>query len=146
MALSEFDGRGDLPEGLHRATLAEVIARFGRGTEERARVTAVLERIYRLAAASGKLDRFIIFGSYVTNKSRPRDVDVVLVMKDDFALSACDEETSALFDHQRAEAEFGASVFWLVPSALLASSLDDFILGWGTKRDLSRRGIIEVVS
>ena len=29
MALPAFDSRGDLPEGVYRATLAEVIARFG---------------------------------------------------------------------------------------------------------------------
>jgi hypothetical protein len=29
MALPEFNEFGDLPEGNHRATLAEVVARFG---------------------------------------------------------------------------------------------------------------------
>ena len=51
-----------------------------------------------------------------------------------------------LFDHQRAQADVGASIFWLCPGVLLRGSLEDFLLDWGTKRDLTRRGIVEVVS
>jgi hypothetical protein len=72
--------------------------------------------------------------------------DVVLVMKDDFSMAACDEQTRVLFDHQRAEGEVGASIFWLCPNALLRGSLEDFLLGWGTKRDLTLRGIVEVAT
>jgi len=106
----------------------------------------VLQRIYQLVAATCKLERFVIFGSYITAKPQPHDVDIVLVMKDDFSMDACDEPTRILFDHQRAEGELGASVFWLCPSVLLRGSLEDFLLGWGTKRDLTLRGIVEVVS
>lgn len=144
MALPEFNGQGDLPEGLYRATLTEVLERFGPGSEAREVATAVLQRIHHLVTATRKLQRFIIFGSYITAKPDPHDVDVVLVMKDDFSLAACDEQTRLLFDHQRAEGEIGASIFWLCPSALLRGSLEDFLLSWGTKRDLTLRGIVEV--
>src|SRR5215831_785328 len=99
MALPEFNDEGDLPEGLHRATLPEVLARFGPGTEARQQATAVLQRIHQLVTATGKLQRFVIFGSYITAKPEPRDVDVVLVMKDDFSMAICNEQTRALFDH-----------------------------------------------
>ncbi len=145
MVLPEFNSQGDLPEGLHKATLADVLERFGSGSEARAEARAVLQRVHRLVAATGKLERFVIFGSYITAKPEPRDVDVVLVMNDDFSLAACDEQTRLLFDHSRAEAEVGASIFWLCPSVLLRGSLENFLLGWGTKRDLTRRGIVEVI-
>jgi predicted nucleotidyltransferase len=144
MALPEFDSEGDLPDGLHRAALTEVLVRFGKGSEARRAVTAILQRIHRLVAATGKLERFIVFGSYVTDKPDPHDVDVVLVMKDGFSLDTCDEETRLLFDHQRAEAEVGASIFWMCPSVLVRGTLDEFLLRWGTKRDLTSRGIVEV--
>ncbi len=60
----------------------------------------------------------IIFGSYITAKPDPNDVDVVLVMRDDFELQACDDTTRRLFDHTEATEEFGASIFWLRPSML----------------------------
>lgn len=146
MALPEFNDQGDLPKGLHQAPLAEVLERFGPGSEARQKATAVLQRIYKQVAETGKLERFVIFGSYITAKPDPQDVDVILVMKDDFSLDACNEQTRVLFDHQQAENEVGASIFWLCPSALLRGSLEDFLLGWGTKRDLTFRGIVEVVS
>jgi hypothetical protein len=48
MALQPFDSNGDLPEGVHRATLDEVLARFGHGTPQRKLVTGRLLRIYEL--------------------------------------------------------------------------------------------------
>ena len=146
MALPEFNDQGELPEGLHKATLAEVLERFGPGSAMRQDATIVLQTIYQRVAATGKLVRFVIFGSYITTKAEPRDVDVVLVMKDDFSMAACDEQTRILFDHQQAERVVGASIFWLCPGVLLRGSLEDFLLGWGPKRDLTVRGIVEVSS
>ena len=102
MLLPAFDDRGDLPVGVHQATLAEVIARFSHGTLQREIVTARLVQIYELARATEKLLRFVIFGSYVTAKPEPHDVDIILVMADDFEPGECDEQTQPLFDHLRA--------------------------------------------
>jgi hypothetical protein len=146
VALPEFNSQGDLPEGRYTATLAQVLQRFGEGSEARRERTAVLLRLHQMVSATGKLERFIIFGSYITAKQVPRDVDVILVMKDDFSPAECDEQTRVVFDHAQAETRLGASVFWLSPCVLLRGSLEDFLLGWGTKRDLSRRGIVEVIS
>jgi len=60
MPLPEFDEQGDLPIGVHQATLDEVLTRFGHGTPQRQLVTAQLVRIYELARATGKLgDRIL---------------------------------------------------------------------------------------
>ncbi len=127
MALPAFNSDGDLPEGVHPARFDEVIGRFGAGATERVAVTARLQRIHKLAAATGKLDRLVIFGSYVTAKPEPNDVDVVLVMRNDFVLADCDAGTGKLFDHREAASEFGASVFWIRPSMLILETLDVFI-------------------
>ncbi|WP_089721432.1 DUF6932 family protein [Candidatus Entotheonella palauensis] len=118
MPLPDFDSGGDLPEGVYQASIDEICARFGQDTPQRQVVTARLLRIYHLAEMTGKLDRVIIFGSYITAKPDPNDVDVVLVMRDDFELQACDDTTRRLFDHTEATEEFGASIFWLRPSML----------------------------
>jgi hypothetical protein len=107
-------------------------------------MAAHLLRIYRLARATGKLERFIIFGSFITSKPAPNDVDIVLIMRDDFVLGDCDKETGKLFDHMQAEEEFKANIFWIRPSLLLLESLDQFIEHWQVKRDRTRRGIVEV--
>ena len=38
-----------------------------------------LKRVYDLGAATDQLRRFIVFGSFVTTKLEPNDVDVFLV-------------------------------------------------------------------
>jgi predicted nucleotidyltransferase len=144
MALPEFDSRGDLPEGVHRATLDEVLARFGHGTPQRQLVTARLKRVAELARGTRKLERLIIFGSYVTAKPEPNDVDILLVMRDDLQEQDYDPETFAMFDHMRAQRELGASLFAIRPGFTIGEGVDQFIAHWQTKRDLSRRGIVEV--
>ena len=144
MPLPEFNEFGDLPEGLHPASLVEVVARFGPGTAQRAAVTARLHRIVELATKTGRLDRLVIFGSYVSDVSEPNDVDVILVMRDDFRSEACPAESAVLFDHARANDELGASVFWVRPDMLLGEPLERFLAFWQTKRDGRRRGIVEI--
>ena len=144
MSLPYFDNAGDMPAGLHRATIDEVLVRFGSGSPQRQAVAARLLRIYRAARETGRLERFIIFGSFVTTKADPNDVDIMLVMRDDFVLEDCIEGSRKLFEHDQAEREFGASVFWIRPSLLL-EPLDEFLAYWQVKRDQTRRGIVEVI-
>ena len=117
MPLPDFTPSGELPEGVHQATIDEVIARFGSGTSQREAVTARLERIYQLAQNTDKLQRLIIFGSYITAKPEPNDIDIVLIFDDDFDIAACDEETKILLNHLKATEKFGASIFWIRPWA-----------------------------
>jgi hypothetical protein len=103
-----------------------------------------LERIRHLAVLTGATDRLIVFGSYVTAKAEPGDVDVVLVMRDDFDLAGCPTECQPLFDHRRAADELGASCFWVRPGMLFGEPIDRFIASWGARREGGRRGIVEV--
>jgi hypothetical protein len=73
---------GDLPQGVHRAALREVLNRFGQATVQRRLVGMRLKRVYELTVATGGLKRFIVFGSFVSTKPEPNDVDVFLVMND----------------------------------------------------------------
>ena len=99
MPLPNFDASGDLPPGVHRATLNEVLQRFGSAGSQRRMCTLRLSHVYELAQRTGNLWRFVIFGSYVTAKPIPNDVDVVLVMDDAFRLEECPIESRGLFNH-----------------------------------------------
>jgi hypothetical protein len=144
MPLPEFNEFGDLPEGKHPASLAEVVARFGSWTSQRVAVTDRLQRIYQLAEATGHLDRLLVFGSYVSDVSKPNDVDVILVMPNDFRSEDCPAESSVLFNHARANAELGASIFWIRSDMLLGEPLEQFLAFWQHKRDGQRRGVVEI--
>jgi hypothetical protein len=144
MPLPEFNLVGDLPEGRHVATLAEVVTRFDSETPQRAVVTDRLRRIYELAVATGYLDRLVVFRSYVSDVAEPNDIDVILVMQDDFRLENCPEASLVLFDHIQADVQLGASVFWVRPSMLIGEPLEQFLAHWERKRDGQRRGIVEI--
>ena len=102
-----------------------------------------LARIYELAAAFGHMKRFVVFGSFVTTKPEPNDVDVFLIMHDAFDLSQVTGEARLIFDHAAAQAHFGASVFWLRGLAALPNEVEA-VASWQIKRDGTRRGIVEV--
>ena len=53
MVWPDFNELGDLPIGVYRAKIADVIAHFGRGTAQRVTITAHLEHIYELARSTG---------------------------------------------------------------------------------------------
>ena len=78
----DFDVKGDLPIGIHQASLEEIIERFGGGTLQRQLVTRRLQRIYNLAVGTGQLARFIVFGSFITSKPAPNDVDIFMLRSD----------------------------------------------------------------
>ena len=94
--------------------------------------------------ATGHVARFVVFGSFIAAKRDPADVDVFLLMDDNFDMSKLTGETRVLFDHAAAQAHFGASVFWLRRLAALGGE-EQAITGWQIKRDGTFRGIIEIV-
>ncbi|MFN0198650.1 MAG: DUF6932 family protein [Planctomycetaceae bacterium] len=143
MSIPAFTTTGDLPVGIHPTKLAEVLHRFGNGSTDRKRLAQRLERIYRLAKETGFLRRFVVFGSFVTSKADPNDVDVFMIMENGFQYGQLPHESALLFDHQAAESHFGCSVFWTRLLAALGgerSAIED----WQIKRDGNLRGIIEI--
>ncbi len=144
MKWPEFDDLGDLPVGIHQATLDEVLQHFGTGNLQRHLVAHRLERIYRLAKSTGRLARFIVFGSFVTAKSEPGDVDIFMLMEDSFDSNQTHGETAILFDHQAAQNVLGASVFWIRRLAAIGGE-PVAIQHWQVKRDNTLRGIVEVI-
>ncbi len=140
----ELNENGDLPEGIHRAPLAQVLARFGWRTRRRRMIGQRLERIYSLAAKTGHLARFIVFGSFVTAKPEPGDVDVFMIMDDSFEVDQVPREEKGIFDHMVAHNYEGASVFWLRRAAALGGE-QAAIEHWQIKRDGTKRGIVEVI-
>ena len=139
-----FDNNGDLPVGIHQATLTEILQHFGTGTEQRELVGQRLERIFVLAHSTEKVVRFVVFGSFVTAKPVPADVDIFLLMKDSFDVTQVHGEVALVFDPQKTQAVFGASVFWIRKQGTITSE-QEAVEDWQVKRDNSRRGIVEVI-
>jgi hypothetical protein len=142
--LPPFTAHGDLPPGLHRATLAEVLERFGSGSPQRMLVGLRREHIYNVAWATGHLARCVIFGSFVTAKPFRNDVDVFLLMEDTFDVSQLTGEALLLFEHTVVQTRFGASVFWLRRLAVLDDE-ETTLSYWQITREGYHRGVVEII-
>jgi hypothetical protein len=140
----EFNEHEDLPPGIYPATLSQIVEHFS-FTNHRKSIARRLERIYRLAQSSGHVARFIIFGSFVTAKPEPNDVDIFLLMDDSFDVRKVSPEARLVFDHAAAQNLLGASVFWVRRTAAIGGE-NTMVEGWQLTRARNKRGILEVIS
>ncbi len=81
--IPDFRDDGYLPEGLHLATAAEITFRFGTATPRRRRLAVRLRRWIELSR-SVAAKRLFVYGSFVTAKPDPNDIDAVVWLGDDF--------------------------------------------------------------
>ena len=144
MALPAFNEEGDLPPGVYRATMAEVLERFGQGSIRRRAASDRLNRLFQLVASTGYLAQFVVFGSFITAKADPRDVDVIVLMEDAFDLASVTGEAALVFQHMEADAHFGASVFWTRRSGAIGGE-QAMVEYWQVRREGGSRGIVEIV-
>lgn len=134
MPIPPFNEDGLLPAGVHRATLDEVLERFGRGSEERRVIGESLAWTVAAARRAG-VRRLVLDGSYIDKKRRPNDVDCV-------ALLAGEDSTD-----QAAQAEFGEGI----PYAQIIffaeeDQFEQFLrLEFMTDRSGRPRGVVEVL-
>ena len=111
----------------------------------------VLERVLEILqqhkrATYRALQRLFIWGSFVTDKLFPRDLDVFLLMQEGF-----DREFSALalpqryiFEHESARLLFEADIF-LATEAIGAAVLTSWLSVYQLTRDMEQRGIVEII-
>ena len=135
---------GVLPLGVHLAPVTEIITRFGGHNAVRRDMAQRLQRILALAHGTGQLRRAFVWGSFVTAKLEPADIDLMFVMSADFRSEQCPPSVRQVFDGEAAERVLGATILWTredVPRSLL----DAFLEQWQIDRGGRRRGIVEVL-
>lgn len=139
-----FDDNGDLPLGVHQANISDVLQHFGTSNLQRQIVARRLGRVYGLAQGTGQLARFVVFGSFVTAKPEPNDVDVFMLMEDTFEVSRVTGEAAVVFDHTAAQSAEGASVFWIRRVSAIGGE-EEALADWQVKRGGGKRGVVEVI-
>ncbi|MCH8295254.1 hypothetical protein IH992_29575 [Candidatus Poribacteria bacterium] len=83
MAIPALQENGGLPPGLYLASLDEIREKFGRTSQRRRVLFQRLQTFVALARHVGAL-RMFVNGSYVTAKTDPGDVDVVIWVGEKF--------------------------------------------------------------
>lgn len=138
--IPEFDAKGLLPQGIHRANWQEITKRFGGNRQRRQLLTGLKEALDLLKDAG--CSRVYLDGSFVTGKELPNDIDVCWDVHgvDPMALD------SVFFDfaHGRAaqKARFGTEFFPAQAPQRLKTFLDFFQID---KETGAPKGIIELL-
>jgi len=136
-----FREDGYLPEGLHLAGEAEVIARFGSATSKRRLLALRLRRWIDLSREVGA-KRLFVDGSFVTAKPDPGDLDAVVWLSADFAARVKRGEIAAL--------ELDLMLTSRQPEEIFAAEdrrdWEEWIEFFGRTReaDQRRKGLVEV--
>ena len=142
--LPAFNHDGNLPEGLYLATEDEVFARFAPPSTRRQWLGEQLRSLLALAQSTGHLARVFLWGSFVTSKEVPNDLDVLLVMDMEFVVEAVPAQAQVVFDHVQARLRFQADIFW-TKASLDPEVLHLWLDTYQTGKDFTRRGIVEVI-
>jgi hypothetical protein len=138
VVLPEFTGEGELPPGVHVADWQEFQARFCGSSSRRIWLSGRLRALLALAATNGKLRRVFIWGSFVTAKPAPKDLE-----DEDFEVDAVAAPAQAVFDSVRAKLMFESDVFW-ARSSIGPELLDLWLDTYQTSRSFRKRGIVEL--
>ena len=80
MPIPELVTEGYLPPGIHEASLRETLARFGVGSAAREQKGNLLRLVVEAAQAYPTIKRILVWGSFVTTKPSPNDLDYSLVV------------------------------------------------------------------
>jgi hypothetical protein len=141
--LPELTDPGELPPGVHLAGWHEFQSRFGGSSPRRAWLSSRLWVLLELAANNGKLRRVFIWGSFVTAKPSPKDLDILLIMAEDFEVDGIAAPAQAVFDSTRAKLLFESDVFW-ARASIGQEMLDLWLDTYQTSRSFRKRGIVEL--
>ena len=128
-----FNDEGYLPPGLHRATLDDINARFGRESELRRVQMESLRWLIELARRAGVL-RIVVNGSFVTDKLEPNDVDCLLLIAAGFPRDGA------------AEADLLGGLPFINMELVDQEGFEQFTeKTFATDRDLVPKGMVEVL-
>jgi hypothetical protein len=141
--LPELTDEGELPPGVHGADWQEFQSRFGDSSSRRVWLSSRLRAILGLAATNGKRRRVFIWGSFVTAKPAPKDLDILLIMDEDFEVDGIAAPAQAVFDSVRAKLLFESDIFW-ARASIGRELLDVWLDTYQTSRSFRKRGIVEL--
>lgn len=137
--IPDFNAQGYLPQGIHKAPMAEFVDRFCRGSDSRRRLYANFNDLLRQnREINDKIVRLLIDGSFVTSKTEPGDLDIILVFARDF-----DFDSPSSLRLQNTKADYNIHLI-----AILEDMPDEFeywIDFFGHDRGQEPKGLVEVL-
>jgi predicted nucleotidyltransferase len=125
------------------ASVQEIATRFGTSTPRRQFLFRQLQNLINRLRAVGGVKQVFLFGSFVTGKASPNDIDLLVVMNGMFSTANLSSQDLDIFQHDLCRIRFHADLFW-VTEAVGADRIEDLLDVFSRDRDGRPQSIIEV--
>ena len=145
MNLPELNLDGYLEPGIYLAQLSEVLERFGTGTPIRERQGNLLHLIVESARKYPTIKRVLLWGSFVSSKPEPGDLDYSIVVVLRHHLATIEPEDRRFFVPFDARIHYGVDAGYLMLHEYPPETYAEFIIFLCHDRRKRPRGIVEVV-
>lgn len=113
--LPPFDERGCLPEGIYNPTVEDFMERFVKVTKRREELFGKYQQFTKLCNEAKGIEEHYLDGSYVTDKEKPGDIDLLILFNKDVYES---DETYEIYwemssNQQKMIEEYGMHTFFV---------------------------------
>jgi len=124
-------------------TFAEISRQYGESTPRRQFLCSRLQTVIQLLTATGALHRLYLFGSFVTVKPAPRDLDCLAVMATGFTTATLSSPVLEAFQHDLCRLYYHMDVFW-VTEAVGEEHINAMLQVFSRDRDGLSQPIVQV--
>lgn len=125
------------------ASIQEIEARFGTSTPRRQFLFQQLQSLINRVRSIGGVKQVFLFGSFVTGKASPNDIDLFVVMNAAFSTANLRGQDLDIFQHDLCRIKFDADLFW-VAETVGADRIRDLLDVFSRNREGQAQPIIEV--
>jgi predicted nucleotidyltransferase len=125
------------------ASLDDLKIRFGTGIPRRQFLFRQLEIVIDQLLITRSVKQIYLFGSFVSGKASPNDVDLLVVMNAGFSTTQLGGKVLELFQHDVCRIRYDADLFW-VTEAVGHARIEDLLEVFSRDREGQAQSVIEV--
>jgi len=124
-------------------SLATLRAQYGTATPTRQFLFERLATVINLLHETGHVRRIYLFGSFATETPVPNDVDLFVVMSQDFTTALLSQALVDVFTHDMCRIRYNVDVFW-VTEAVGENQIEAVLSVFSVNRNRQPQPILEV--
>jgi predicted nucleotidyltransferase len=125
------------------ASLDDLRIRFGTSTPRRQFLFRQLEIVIDQLLITRSVKQIYLFGSFVSGKASPNDVDLLVVMNAGFSTTQLGGKVLELFQHDVCRIRYQADLFW-VTEVVGNARIEDLLEVFSRDREGRTQSVIEV--
>jgi predicted nucleotidyltransferase len=128
---------------LQAISLDEFAERYGASAPRRQFLFDQARMVISLLRATGQVRRVFAFGSFVSERPNPNDVDFFVVMAEGFSTSHLRGKIAEVFQNETCRIRYGVDLFW-VTEAIGESHIQDMLEVFSTDRRQQHQPTVEI--